>query len=348
MPAKPSSNPRSNNRARAVRAELQRLGAPSRSVRVEHIKLMLAETAVAPFSGRGWLFELKYDGYRLLAGREAGAPRLLYRHGHDVTATFPEIAGAVEALPYEGLLIDGEVVVADASGRPVFAEQQQRALLQRRADVARAARERPATYYVFDLLAFEGFDVRPLPLSDRKRLLRELLPKAGPVRFSDHVEQEGEALYQEVRGRGLEGILAKRADSPYRGGRSPHWLKLRSDLSADLVVLGFATPQGSRVGFSGLHLGEYVDGLLRYAGRVGSGFSDAALAKTRALLEPLRRATPACGGPVPKGRDNVWVEPRLVCEVRYLERTREGLLRQPVFLRFRDDKAPGECARSRS
>jgi bifunctional non-homologous end joining protein LigD len=336
---------RTQRRADGVRAELRRLGAPTRAVGVGDVTLMLADTADAPFSGPGWLFELKYDGYRLLAGREGGAPRLLYRHGHEATATFPEIARAVKALPYDGLLLDGEVVVADASGRPVFGELQQRALLRRRADVERAALERPATYYVFDLLAVEGFDVRPLPLFERKRLLRELLPEAGPIRFSDHVEAEGEALYAEVRERGLEGILAKRADSRYRGGRSPHWQKLRAERTADLVVVGFAAPKGSRVGFSGLHLAELVDGTLRYAGRVGSGFSDAELQKTRARLEAIRRDAPACSGPVPKGRENVWVEPRLVCEVRYLERTREGLLRQPVFLRFRDDKGPEVRAR---
>jgi bifunctional non-homologous end joining protein LigD len=333
-------------RQHQLRAELERLGARRGPLRVEDVKLMLAETATAPFSGPGWLFELKYDGYRLLAGREAGAVRLLYRRGRDVTATFPDITEAVEALPGGDLVLDGEVVVADASARPVFAELQQRALLRRRPDVVRAARERPATYHVFDLLAVEGFDLRPLPLRERKRLLRELLPRVGPVRYSDHLEEQGAALYEEVRVRGLEGILAKRADSPYRGGPSPHWLKLRSDRSADLVVVGFAKPQGSRVGFSGLHLADYVDGVLRYAGRVGSGFSDAELASTRALLEPLRRGVPACEGPLPKGRDNVWVEPRLVCEVRYLERTREGLLRQPVFLRFRDEKAPEDCLRA--
>ena len=332
-------------RAEEIRGELRRLGAPPRAVRARDVTLMLAETAEAPFSAPGWLFELKYDGYRLLAGREGGEPRLLYRRGHEATATFPEIARVVKALPCESLVLDGEVVVTDALGRPVFAELQQRALLQRRADVERAALERPATYYVFDLLGFEDFDLRPLPLVERKRLLRELLPRTGPVRFSDHVEEHGEALYAEVRGRGLEGIVAKRANSPYRGGRSPHWLKLRVERTADLVVVGFAVPKASRVGFSGLHLADRANGALRYAGRVGSGFSDAELGRVRALLEADRRPGPACAGPVPKGRDNVWVEPRLVCEVRYLERTKDGLLRQPVFLRFRDDKAPEECVR---
>jgi bifunctional non-homologous end joining protein LigD len=332
MPARPSP-------ATAIKEELRRLGAPTRRVRLEEVKLMLAETAEAPFSAPGWLFELKYDGYRLLAERAERGPRLRYRRGHDATVTFPELARELQALSVADLVLDGEVVVADSTGRPVFAELQQRALLQRATDAARASRDRPATYFVFDLLACEGFDLRPLPLKERKRLLRELLPRAGPVRFSDHVEEDGEALWDEVCRRGLEGTLAKRADSPYRGGRSRLWLKLRAERTLELVVVGFALPQGTRLGFSGLHLAELADDGLRYAGRVGSGFRDAELLETRARLEPLRRDSPACSGSLPKGRDNVWVEPRIACEVRYLERTREGLLRHPVFLRFCGERA---------
>jgi bifunctional non-homologous end joining protein LigD len=258
---------------------------------------------------------------------------------------FPEVARAVRALPFAGLVLDGEVVVLDEEARPSFQRLQKRALLQRTADIQRAAVELPATYYAFDLLAFEDFDLRPLPLLERKALLRRVLPKAGPLRYLDHVEEQGEAFYAEVSRLGLEGIVAKRAEGPYRAGRSADWLKLRVDRSADFVVVGFTLPEGSRVGFGALHLAAYESGALVYAGRAGSGFSEQQLQQVRAELEADRRSEPPCQGPVPTGKGHVWVEPRLVCEVRYKEWTDDHLLRQPVFLRFRDDKRPEECVR---
>jgi len=330
-------------RASGIRAELVRLGAPRRALQASKVELMLAESRDAAFSAPGWLFELKYDGYRLLAERAQGAARLFYRRGSESTALFPEIARAVGGLPFERLVLDGEVVVLDAAARPRFQLLQQRALLQRAADIARASAVLPAAYFVFDLLGFEDFDLRPLPLVERKRLLRELLPRHGPVRFADHIEEAGEAFYREAARMRLEGLMAKRADAPYRGGRSAHWLKLRVDLSDDFVVVGMSPPEGLRTGFGALHVATHVDGTLTYAGRVGSGFSEKELADTAARLAALRRPSPACAGGAPKGREHTWVEPREVVEVRYKEWTQDHLLRQPVFLRFREDKPPHEC-----
>src|SRR3989442_3880759 len=183
------------DRAAPLRKELAKLGAPKRAVRVEDTELMLAETREQPFSKAGWLFELKLDGYRLRAAREDGEAKLISRNGHDLTTGFPEIARAVAALPYEGLILDGELVVADDAGRPSFALLQNRSKLSRLPEVKGAAVETPATLYVFDLLAFEGYDVRPLPLVKRKAVLPKLLPRAGALRFSDHFETKGEALY---------------------------------------------------------------------------------------------------------------------------------------------------------
>ncbi|HEV8321035.1 MAG TPA: DNA ligase D [Myxococcota bacterium] len=335
-----------------VRAELQRLGAPRRRVAAADVGLMLAETRDAPFSEPGWVFELKYDGYRVLAARDNGEAQLLYRRGSDAAAAWPEVARAVKALPYEGLVLDGEMCVLDAEARPSFQRLQKRVALGRPRDVARAAVELPATYYAFDFVAFEDFDVRPLPLVERKRLLRRLLPRAGPLRWCDHVEEQGEALYAEVQRRGLEGIMAKRAEQPYRAGRSPHWLKIRVDRTADLVVAGYTRPDGARTGFGALHVAAYEAApsgggdVLVYCGRVGSGFSDAELDRLRARLDALRRDGPACAGVlVPRGPDHVWVEPQLVIEVRFKEWTDDGQLRHPVYLRLRDDKPPADCRR---
>ncbi|MGH7529150.1 MAG: DNA ligase D [Gemmatimonadales bacterium] len=330
--------------AEPIKRELEKLGAPRRALRVEDTELMLAETRDAPFSRAGWVFEVKLDGYRMRAARQNGEAIIYSRKGLDFTGAFPELARAVRALPYEGVILDGELVVLDESGHPSFAKLQARARLSGRAEVKRASIEAPATLYVFDLLAFGGYDLRKLPLLKRKEILRRVLPPAGPLRYSEHFERDGDALYEQVVKLGLEGVLAKKADSPYRSGRSPDWLKIRADRIDDFVVVGFSKPRGSRGGFGALHVGAYQDGRLIYCGRAGSGFSGDQLTEVSATLESLVRPTPPCAPPptgaLPKGPDHTWVEPRLVCDVRYKEFTKEGLLRQPVFVRFRDDKKP--------
>jgi bifunctional non-homologous end joining protein LigD len=330
-------------KAQAMVEELRQLKAPRRPVKAEDVALMLATAADRPFSRKGWIFEIKYDGYRVLAARDAGRVKLLSRNRTDLTAAFPEIARGIQALPYEHLILDGEVVCLDETGRPSFERLQRRGRLERSLDVRNAAVRFPATCFVFDLLAFEGFDLRPLPLMERKRLLRKILPAAGALRYADHVEQEGEAFYREAIRLGLEGIVGKRADSPYRGGRSSNWVKVRAARTGDFVVVGFTAPRGARSGFGALHLAYFEEGELKYAGRVGTGFAAADLEEIRKRLESRRRAAPPCSGPLPRGKGHTWVEPELVCEVRFQERTSQGLLRQPVFLRFREDKDPREC-----
>lgn len=330
-------------RAAAARRALEGLGALRRPVAIGDVKVMLAETAEAPFSAQAWVFELKYDGFRLLASREGRDGRLVYRSGKEATHVFPEVLRAVRALPLGELVLDGEVVVLDEAGRPSFQSLQKRVQLQRPADIQRASWRLPATYFVFDLLAFEGFDLRALALVDRKAILEGLLPKEGPLRLAEHIPEAGEAFFEEVRRLGLEGVMAKRASAPYVSGRSPHWLKVKVERTADFLVVGFTEPKGTRTGLGALHLAAYEGASLSYAGRVGSGFTEDQLADLRPVLEAARREEPACIGDVPRSRENVFVEPRLVAEVKYMDWTEEGVLRQPVFLRFRDDKDPKEC-----
>jgi len=328
-------------RAEPIKKELEQLGAPKRALRVEDTELMLAETRAEPFTKDGWIFEVKLDGYRMRAACQDGEPILYSRKGLDFTESFPELARAVKAIPYEGVILDGELVVLNESGHPSFNKLQARAKLGAR-EAKRAAIESPATLYVFDLLAFAGYDLRKLPLIKRKEILQKILPQTGPLRYSEHFEKNGEALYEQVVKLGLEGIMAKKAESSYRGGRSADWLKIRADRIDDFVVVGFSKPKGSRGGFGSLHVGAYEDGKLIYCGRAGSGFSGDQLKDTSAQLTALIRTTPPCeppkNGALPKGPDHTWVEPRLVCDVRYKEITHDGLLRQSVFVRFRDDK----------
>jgi bifunctional non-homologous end joining protein LigD len=331
-------------RDRAMLDELAQSGVPVLRIPPEKIDVMLAETVRRPFSRPGWLFELKYDGYRLLAIRDTARVMLKFRSGRDATRIFPEVARALAALPYPRFTIDGEVVVLDDSGRPKFQRLQLRAQRSRNADVQAALVEHPATLFGFDLLTYGDFDLRELSLYRRKQWLERILPARGPVRYAEHFEERGEELFDSVVKLGLEGIVAKKMSSPYRSGkRSGDWLKIPADRQACLLIVGYTTPAGNRAGFGALHLAGYRDGQLIYAGRVGTGFSDSDQRELMRTLSPMRRTDPPCAGPVPHALEHIWVEPRLVCAVRYKEYTEQGLLRQPSFLGLCDDVPASEC-----
>ena len=345
-----------------LRTAVKESGAPRAVVDVKTVQPMLAEPADEAFTRDGWIFELKLDGYRLLAAKSHGEALLLTRNGNDYTGVFPEIARAIKALPLDDGIIDGEVVVLDAQGVPSFARLQQRGRLQSSLDIKRAAVELPATFYAFDFIAFEGHDLRPLPLVRRKELLADAVPKLGPVRLLDHIERDGEAFLEQVTKIGLEGVIAKRAEAPYRGGRFGNWLKIKAERTDDFVIVGYTSPKGSRSHFGALQLADYVGDTLVYAGRVGTGFDDKLLAELGALLAPIVRQSPPCAGPIaapgaspgaarltstaiPDTKTTTWVEPVNVCEVQFREWTPDGLLRHAAFLRLRTDKPPSDCTR---
>ncbi|MEO5568131.1 MAG: DNA ligase D [Gemmatimonadaceae bacterium] len=322
------------------------------------VDVQLAEPTKEAFTRDGWVFELKLDGYRLLASKVGGNALLLTRNGNDYTEVFPEVARAVRALPVDNYIVDGEVVVLDANGKPSFSKLQQRGRLTSSLDVRRAAGDLPATFYAFDLLAFEDNDLRDLPLIDRKRLLAIALPSIGPLRVLEHIERDGEAFMHAATAMRLEGIIAKKADAPYRGGRSKVWCKIKAEETGDFVIVGYTEPKKSRGHFGALQLADYVNGSLVYAGRVGTGFNEAQLNELMAMLTPIERDTPSCLGPlladaeeplpskqIPETKTTVWVEPRLVCEVRYREWTPDWLLRHAAFVGMRVDKDPADCER---
>ncbi len=341
---------------------LRELQAEEKTIRVrvdpKKVEPMHCETADEAFTRDGWLFELKLDGYRLIASKSKGEALLLTRNGNDYTDVFPEVARAVKALPFDECIIDGEVVVSDAKGLPSFSRLQQRGRLSSPMEVRRAAVELPATFYAFDLIAFEDFDVRPIPLLRRKELLKEVVPALGALRYLDHIDREGVAVLQQVTALGIEGIVAKKSDAPYTKGRSSQWLKIKAEKTADFVIVGFTKPKGNRSHLGALQLADWVDGTLVYAGRVGTGFNDVLLEELHGLLDPIVRSTPLCAGPVhslgdeplkseqiPETSTTVWTDAVHVCEVRYREFTPDGLLRHAAFLRLRNDKSPHECER---
>lgn len=331
----------------ALRQRCAEWGATAAPVRAASVQVMMAESSDEPFSRKGWVFEIKYDGYRLLAESSGGAAALVSRNGNELTATFPEVARALRGLPYRSLVIDGEVVVEDKGGIPRFGLIQKRGRIVRQDAAERAALRLPATYWAFDLLAFEGHDLRGLPLLRRKELLRELLPTVGPLRYSDHIAERGADMFRHVVELGLEGVVGKRADSPYASGRSGAWLKVGQVRTADLAIHGFTEPKSGTTGFGALHLALRDGDDFVYAGRVGTGFSEALLKELGDRLRAMPEAGPPKGDEAPATERDRWVAPRLVAEVKFKEVTESGMLRQPTFLRLREDKSPEECTPTR-
>jgi bifunctional non-homologous end joining protein LigD len=300
---------------------------------------MLASNADAPPEGDEWLSEIKFDGYRLLIRKDAGGVRLITRNGLDWTKRFAGIAAAVRALPVDTLLADGEAVALRNDGVSSFAMLQQ-ALSEGRTD--------GLVLYLFDLLYRDGMDLRACALEARKAALEDLTQPDGVIRYSEHLTGVTARMRARACEMGLEGIICKRAESPYRGGRSRTWLKVKCQGREEFVVLGYTKPRGSRSGLGALQLGFYdPSGALHYAGGCGSGFSDAVLKDLAKRLAAEKAGRPAdmrlTDEPPPTGV--TWVKPLLVVEVQYTAWSGAGRLRHAVFLGMRQDKAADEVVR---
>ena len=332
-------------RREALRRAAAATGAPVREVTPGAQAFMLADAAEHPFSDSAWVFEIKYDGVRVLAARDGDRVELYGRSRTRITSRYPEVRGALATLPAERFLLDGEIVALDDAGKPSFQRLQARMGLSAPADVARGAAAVPVVGVFFDCLALEGHDLRRLPLEARKALLAELLPALGTVRYADHVRAEGEAFYEAAGEQRLEGIVAKRAASPYAPGRSRDWIKIKCQRRQEFVIGGYTEPRGTRRRFGALHLGVYEGTRLVYVAKVGTGFDEASLDALWSALQPLRRPTSPFDAGGPTGRGHRWVEPRLVCEVRFTEWTADGGIRHPAFLGLRADKTPTEVWR---
>jgi len=308
---------------------------------------MLATPAKAPFSHPDWVFEPKLDGLRAIAFIQDGKARLVSRGGRDVTRSYPSLAEELTGQPGQ-MVLDGEIVAPDDEGRPAFQRLQQRMNLQRDADIHRADVQVPVLYYVFDLLYSDGYDLRAVPFEERRRQLERTLVPSDRVRLIDQYEEEGEAAYEAAVEHGLEGVMAKRRDSPYRPGeRSRLWLKVKTTLSDEFIIGGYSRGTGARGGtFGALILGQYDEqGKLRYAGHVGTGFDDRTLEELRKRLDGLRVERSPFSGEVSGRAEATWVKPELVAEVKFAERTSDDRLRVPVFMRLREDKPAKQTER---
>jgi bifunctional non-homologous end joining protein LigD len=301
---------------------------------------MLATLAQAIPSGKGWLFEVKWDGYRALAYLEGGEARLVSRNANDLTARFPQVAKELaKAVKTPDCVLDGEICALDENGRPSFSAMQQ------------GKPGTPIVYEVFDVLEVEGEPLVALPLVERRKRLEGLLDRRNKTVKLSEVFEDGKALYEAAMQKGLEGVIAKRGDSPYRQGkRTRDWLKVKTHGRQEFVIAGYTKGQGRRSGrFGSLVLGVWRGGELAYVGNCGTGFTDKDIDDLLARLRPLeQKESPFPVVPkMPKVRkaDVVWVKPELVCEVEFVEWTHDGRLRAPSFQGLRDDKAASDVHR---
>ena len=289
----------------------------------------LATLVTEPPTTGDWLYEVKHDGYRMLARLATRDARLFTRSGKDWTERLPSLATALKRLKLEGTWLDGEIVVLRSNGRASFQA------LQNAFDFGR---DGEIVYYVFDAPFLKGEDLRALPLAERKKKLRAALGKSSAVRFSDHLAGEAHEVLDKACEMGLEGLIGKATDAPYVAGRTKTWIKLKCRQRQDFVIAGYTAPGGSRTGFGALVLGvhDVPGGKLKYAGKVGTGFDEQLLEMLTRRLSKLKRPdSPLVNPPREKGIE--WLRPQLVCEVAFAERTDDGILRQASFMGLRED-----------
>ena len=300
---------------------------------------MLTTLVTSAPTGPEWLHEIKYDGYRMLCRIEGGKARLVSRNGKDWTSAFAGIAAELGKLPVRAAWIDGEVVMLDAAGRTSFQALQN----------ALAAKHAPLSFFAFDVVHLDGYDLQQVALTDRKALLRGIVGNGtGAIRVGPELMGHGDEFLKEACTLGLEGAICKRADSPYRAGlRTRDWVKVKCTRRQEMVIGGFTDPQGSRSGFGALLLGVYDNGELRYSGKVGTGFDQESLDRIHKLLRKLERDKPAFVNP-PRGfeaKGAHWVKPDLVAEIAFTEWSDDGALRHPSFQGLRVDKKAADVVR---
>jgi bifunctional non-homologous end joining protein LigD len=316
---------------------------PDREPLPERIEPMLARSGPLPREDGRWAYEIKWDGVRVIAFVEGGRVRLQARSGRDVTPRYPELRGLGRAIGSAEVVLDGEVVALDESGRPSFQRLQGRMHLTAERMIRRLSDREPVTFIAFDLLFRDGHSLLERPYLERREALADLRLDGACWRAPAHHLGDGAALLAASRAQGLEGILAKRVDCPYTPGRrSPAWIKVKNVRRADVVVGGWMPGEGNREGHLGaLLVGFHEDGELRYAGRVGTGFDRAELERLRGILAPLaRESSPFSGRQPPRGAR--FVEPELVAAVDYGEWTQARTLRHPVYQGLRDDASPAD------
>ena len=304
---------------------------------------MKAALAEAPPHGDEWLFEVKWDGVRAICFIEQEAVRMVSRTGHSCEKQYPELSVIPHYIAAGQAILDGEIAALDEKGAARFELIQPRIAQSDPNAVSHMARSRPVVYFAFDLLYLNGYDLRQVALIERKQLLESILTPTAVLRYSEHFPGAGDAMLQAARETGIEGLMAKRANSRYESRRSNEWIKLKIVERQEFIICGFTA--GERDHFGALVLGLYEKGKLAWAGNVGTGFDQKALAFLRQKLDPLTASKSPFPGAPKVGKDVTWVKPELVAEVKFANWTGEGRLRAPVYLGLRPDMNPRDCVR---
>ncbi len=304
---------------------------------------MLATLATRPPSGDSWLYEVKWDGVRAVCFIEENDLRIFSRTGKRCDQQYPELSVLPRQVKASQAILDGEIAVLDDKGRSSFSLIQPRISVTDANTVAHLSRSAPVNLFLFDLLYLDGYDLRGVPLEERKRLLSEIVTPSERIHVSDFFTVDGAAMLEAARANGLEGIVAKTRAGKYEGRRSRDWVKIKVTSSDEFVIGGFT--HGERDYFSSLVLGLYDGDKLTHAGQVGTGFNEKSLKEIYSKIEPLITKKSPFSGNVKALRDVTWIKPELVAEIKYLEFTPDGLLRAPVFIALRGDKDPKECVR---
>lgn len=325
MHAKEVEEKQEKKQEKKISKEVHEVGEKSRMP--HEVVPMLAQLADLPFDNKDWIYEIKWDGYRAIAEGKKGKIRLYSRNNQDFNEKFSEVVDAMKHFEHD-IVLDGELVVLDENGKSSFQ------LLQ---DYRRSKRG-DLNYYIFDILYYDGFDLRSVPLIERKKILQEVLQESDILRFSDHIEEHGVKLYAIAKRKGYEGIIAKRKKSSYVSTRSTDWLKIKNIQTQEAVICGFTQPRGKREAFGALILGVYDNNELRYVGHTGGGFDQEKLTEVYAILQPLVTETSPFPHEPETNTKPTWVKPKLVCQVKFTEWTNDGMMRQPVFLGMREDK----------
>jgi bifunctional non-homologous end joining protein LigD len=307
------------------------------------IEPMKAQSVDRPPKGSGWIYEIKWDGVRAICFVENGTVRMCSRSGNPYDRQFPELAVLPHHVKADNAILDGEIVVLTKDGRSDFGLIQPRIHQTGANEIAHLARKTPVNLFLFDLLWLDGEDLRNLPLRERKARLSEIVTPGDRIGLSQHFEVDGEQMLEAAGRMNLEGVLAKRADSKYESRRSNSWLKLKITGRQEFVICGYT--HGERDTFSSLVLGICENGKWQWVGNVGTGFDDRTLRDLYKRLQPLVTEKSPFREKPAMLRSATWVEPKLVCECKFLEWTKEGRLRAPVYLGLRTDKQPQECVR---
>jgi bifunctional non-homologous end joining protein LigD len=338
---------RGGQRAARSKRPASATGRPSGAVAsafLSSVTPMLATPVSSVPEGDEWLYEVKWDGMRVLLFLDGGSVRLVSRRGKDATRQFPELTALRQSFAAEQVVVDGEVAALDDQGRPSFALLQPRIMASDAGAIAHLSRSRPVTFFAFDLLYLDGYDLRGVPLGERKRALEGILKPGSAIRFSEHIRGGGIEFLEAARAQGLEGIVAKRTDSHYQSRRSLDWLKIKIATQQEFVICGFL--EGERETFASLVLGAYAGGRLVHVGNVGTGFDETTLQHLSEQLK-LLISSRSPFRPTPKMlRPVTWVRPELVCTVRFASWTSDGKLRAPVFLGLRPDLDASECTQA--